>query len=167
MRRLLRLAPLALLPALAVTAQTNPDAATIQALLAEVRQLRLAVERSLSLAPRMQLLMQRAQFQDQKVARVSQQLDEVRRQIAAETARQASVTDRLAKIEQDLSGETDAERRKQLEDMRAGLKMAAANSPDQHLRARESELSNSLMGEQAILDDLNARLDAIERQLPR
>jgi hypothetical protein len=165
MRHLLRLGILAVLPALA-SAQTNPDAATIQALLAEVRQLRLTVEKSLSLAPRMQLLMQRAQFQDQKVARVSQQLDEVRKQISAETVRQASVNDRLAKIEQDLSGEADGERRKQLEEMRAGLKMAVGNGPDQQLRARESELSNSLIGEQAILDDLNARLDAIERQLP-
>jgi hypothetical protein len=78
MKYLLKLGLLAFLPALAVTApaaaQTNSDNATIQSLLAEVRQLRLAVERSLSLTPRMQLLLQRAQVQEQKVARISQQL---------------------------------------------------------------------------------------------
>ena len=172
MKYLLQLAILALLSALAqatpASAQTaNPDSATMQALLSEVRQLRLTVEKSLSLAPRMQLLLQRAQLQDQKVARITQQLDEVRKQIGVETARQTSANDRLAKIEQDISNEADATRRKQLEDVRASLKMVAGNGPDQQLRARESEIANSLQTEQAILDEINGKLDTIERQLPQ
>jgi|SRR5450755_1751306 chromosome segregation ATPase len=154
------------LTARGAAAQTaNPDAATMQALLAEVRQLRLTVERTLSLGPRMQLLLQRAQFQDQKVSRISQQLDEVRKQIAAETARQASVNERLIKIEQDISAESDPGRRAQLEDMRGGLKMIAGNGPDQQFRVRESELSNALAVEQAALTDYNEKLDGLERQL--
>ena len=143
---------------------TNPDTAAMQALLTEVRQLRLTLEKSLSLGPRMQLVLQRAQLQDQKVARISQQLDEVRKQIAAETARQTAVAERLAKIAQDLSSETDLERRTHMEDMRAGLKMAAATGPDQQMRAHESEIAASLQTEQAILGELNDKLDAIERQ---
>jgi chromosome segregation ATPase len=146
-------------------AQTNPDAATMQELLSEVRQLRRTVEKNLSLGPRMQLLLQRAQFQEQKVLRVSQQLDEVRKQVAAETARQTSANERLAKIEQDISNESDAARKSQLEDMRGGLRMIAGNGPDQQLRAHETELSNALDTEQAALNDLNEKLDALERQL--
>lgn len=144
---------------------TNTDSATIQALLAEVRQLRRTVEKDLSLGPRMQLLLQRAQYQEQKVLRVSQQLDDVRKQIAQETARQNAANERLAKIEQDISNESDAARRSQLEDMRAGLKLVAGNGPDQQLRAHETELSNSLDTEQAALNDLNEKLDALERDL--
>ena len=148
------------------SAQTpNPDAATMEALLSEVRQLRHTVEKTLSLGPRMQLLLQRAQFQEQKISRIQAQLDDVRKQIAAETARQANANDRLAKIEQDISNESDAARRSQLEDMRAGLKMITGNGPDQQLRARESELSNSLDTEQAILNEFNEKLDALARQL--
>jgi len=144
---------------------TNPDNATMQRLLDEVRQLRMTLEKSVSLGPRMQLILQRAQMQDAKVARISQQLDEVRRQIAAETARQTDANERLVKTEQDLSVETDAARRAQLEELRTALKMAASRSPDQQLRARESDLANSLQGEQGTLNDLNEKLDSIERQL--
>jgi chromosome segregation ATPase len=157
---------LAALPAAAAPAQSaNPDAATMQEILSEVRQLRRTVQTGLSLGPRMQILLQRAQFQEQKVSRISQQLDEVRKQIADQTARQAAANDRLAKIEQDISSESDAARRAQLEEMRAGLKMITGNGPDQQLRARESELSNALDTEQAALNDLNEKLDALERQL--
>lgn len=166
MNKLLRSGMIALLAALAAPAQTaTPDNATLQALLSEVRQLRRMVERTLTLGPRMQLLLQRAQFQEQKVSRVSQQLDEVRKLIAAETARQNNANERLTKIEQDISSESDAGRRAQLEDMRTGLKMMVGNGPDQQLRARESELANALAVEQAALTEFNDKLDTLERQL--
>jgi hypothetical protein len=157
------LAALAAGPVLAQTSSTDP--ATMQALLSEVRQLRRSVEKNMTLGPRMQLLMQRAQFQEQKVARIQQQLDEVRKQIGEQTARQAAANERLAKIEADISGESDAARRSQLEDMRAGLKMVVGNGPDQQIRARESELNNSLETEQSVLNEFNEKLDALERQL--
>jgi hypothetical protein len=117
MNNLFRFATMVFLAALATAAaaaqSANPDAATMQEILSEVRQLRRTVQTTLSLGPRMQILLQRAQ----------------------------------------------------LEDMRAGLKMITGNGPDQQLRARESELSNSLDTEQAALNDLNEKLDALERQL--
>ncbi len=160
-----RAAAAAWLCAAPLCAQSGGDAATMQALLTEVRQLRHTVERTLSLGPRMQLLLQRAQFQQQRVLHASEQLDEVRKQIAQETARQNAANERLAKIEQDISNESDASKRSQLEDMRAGLKLVVGNGPDQQLRARESELSNAFETEQAALNDLNEKLDALERQL--
>lgn len=169
MNKLFRFCAIVLLAALAAgsaAAQTtSPDHATLQALLDEVRQLRMTLEKSVTLGPRMQLLLQRTQLQDARVARISQQLDEVRKQIAVETGRQSEVNERLAKVEQDISTETDAGRRAQLEDVRAQFKMAVAHGPDQQLRARENELANALEGEQATLNDLNGRLDALERQL--
>jgi chromosome segregation ATPase len=166
MNKLFSFSTLFLLAAAAAPAQTaNSDTATLQALLAEVQQLRHAVETTMSLGPRMQIILQRAQFQEQKVSRIQQQLDEVRKQIADQTARQNAANDRLVRLEQDISNESDATRRKQLEDMRAGLKMVVGNGADQTLRARESELSNALDTEQGTLNEFNEKLDALERQL--
>jgi chromosome segregation ATPase len=157
------LAALAAAPAAAQTA--NADNATLQALLDEVRQLRMTLEKTVTVGPRMQLLLQRTQLQDARVARISQQLDEVRKQIAAEAAQQTDANEQVAKIERDIAVETDAGRRAQLEQADAHFKMLAGHGPDQQLRARESELANTLQGEQATLNDLNGKLDALERQL--
>jgi chromosome segregation ATPase len=169
MNKLFRFGMIVLLAALAAASApaqtTSADNATLQKLLDEVRQLRLTMEKSVTVGPRMQLILQRTQLQDARVARISQQLDEVRKQIAAETAQQTDATEKLAKIEQDISTETDAGRRAQLEDVHAHFKMVAAKGPDQQLRAREGELANSLQAEQATLNDLNGKLDALERQL--
>lgn len=147
-------------------AQTaNPETATLDELLSEVRQLRRTVEKTLSLGPRMQIILQRAQLQEQKVSRISQQLDAVRKQIAEDTARQTALNERLAHIEQDVAAETDARRLAQLEDMRRDLKTVAGKGPDQQLQAHESELANSLETEQAALNEINEKLDAMERQL--
>jgi chromosome segregation ATPase len=169
---LFRFGTIALLAALTASsarmarAQTpNPDTATMEALLSEVRQLRRTVEKTLSVGPRMQIILQRAQLQEQKVSRLSQQLDEVRKQIADETAHQTAIAERLANIDQDISAETDVRRHAELEDMRRGLKNVVGRGPDQHLIARESELANSLATEQAVLNELNEKLDALERQL--
>jgi len=164
MRRLFALA--AVLAAAAAHAQTtSADNPTLQKLLEEVRQLRMAMEKSMALAPRMQLLLQRAQMQEARVARISQQLEAVRSQIAAETARQTDINEHLAKVEQDISTETDEKRRAELEEVRKQIKMVAGHGPDQQLSARESELSNEQRAEQAVLDELNGKLDALERQL--
>jgi chromosome segregation ATPase len=156
---------LAMLTVLGAAAQTNSDTATIQALLTEVRQLRQALERSAVLAPRMQLAMQRVQTQEQKVARISAQLDAVRRQIGDQSGSTARAAEELALFEQRVSAEMDATRRKQLEDHRAELKMMASRVVDPALKARESELANSLQAEQAALDDLNQKLNTMEQML--
>jgi hypothetical protein len=152
-------------PASGMAQTASADSATLQKLLDEVRLLRMNLEKTATLGPRMQLLLHRTGLQDARVARISQQLDEVHKQVAAETAQQADAAERLVKIEQDISTEADAGRRAQLEDVRAHFKMIAGRGPDQQLRARESELANSLQTEQATLSELNEKLDALERQL--
>jgi hypothetical protein len=159
------LAALALSAGVARGQSGSSDGATMQALLTEMRQLRLAIEKSLLMGPRLQLTLQRAVLQDQRVARRTAQLDEVRKQIAAEAAQQTKVGETLAHVEQEISTEPDADRRKQLEDMRSALKTSLAAGPDQQLRARESEILSALQVEQGALDDLNSKLDAIERQM--
>ena len=165
MNYFLRTGLLAMIAFPAAAQNVTADAPTIQALLSEIRQLRLALERSALLAPRMQLTMQRMQSQEQKVARISQQFETVRRQVAEQAAVPGKAAEELALLDQRLSEETDAGRRKQLADRRAEMKMIAARAVDQSLKARESELGSSLQAEQAALDDLNQKLNAMERLL--
>ncbi|MCU1275105.1 MAG: hypothetical protein JWO48_2536 [Bryobacterales bacterium] len=151
-------------PASAQTA--NPDTPTIQALLTEVRQLRLALERSALLAPRMQLAMQRLQVQEQKVARLSEQLDEARKQNSTAAARHVKLTEKLSEAEQQISAETDAARRKQVEQLIADLKPEASDTTTQQLlAAREGEIATSLQNERAVLNELNDKLNRMERAL--
>jgi chromosome segregation ATPase len=145
---------------------TNSDAPTIQALLAEVRQLRLALEKSALLGPRMQLTMQRLQLQEQKVARLSERLDEARKQTSSAAAQHMKVTEELNEAEQQISSETDAARRKELGATIAHLKkMASDTTAQQSLGARESEIASSLQNERAALNELNDKLNGMERVL--
>ena len=66
-------------------AQTSSDG-TIQALLAEVRQLRLALERSAVVAPRIQITLHRMQIQQNSVFRASRELENVRDLLAKSAA---------------------------------------------------------------------------------
>src|SRR6266436_6451363 len=65
------------------------ERATIQALLTEVRQLRFALERSTSVVPRIQLAFQRFQLQQDRVDRLSKQLQESHQRTAATVDRKA------------------------------------------------------------------------------
>jgi hypothetical protein len=146
-------------------AQTNPDAPAIQALLTEVRQLRLALERSALLTPKLQLTMQRIQLQDQKVARLSAQLEAVRRDIASQAGPAQRAIQELPLIEQRISAEQDLSRRKELEQHRSQLKIMAGHVIDPQLLARESEIASSLRTERAALDELTEKLAGMERLL--
>jgi hypothetical protein len=151
-------------PASAQTA--SPDAPTIQALLTEVRQLRLALEKSALLGPRMQLAMQRVQLQEQKIARLSEQLDETKKEAGRETAHRAQVAAQLSGLEQQLSNQTDAARHRVLEDQVARLKMESSDtSVQQSLSAREGDLATSLQNERAVLNELNDKLNNMEQSL--
>src|SRR5579863_6289449 len=62
---------------------TSPDPQTLQALLTEVHQLRLALERSSQIAPRIQIAVERLKLQQDQVARTGRELEELRRDMDA------------------------------------------------------------------------------------
>src|SRR5713101_3329534 len=57
------------------------DVQTLQALLTEVHQLRIALERSTQIAPRIQIAVERLKLQQEQVARVSRQLQDLRHEL--------------------------------------------------------------------------------------
>jgi chromosome segregation ATPase len=153
----------------AAFAQQTPDN-TISALLSEVRQLRLALERSAVVAPKIQVTLQRMQLQQDAVSRVSRQLEDVRDQIAKSATEEANLASHVKGVEEQVAQEQDPARRKQMENelkhlrtLREKTEQKGINEAQQ--RARESELAGRLQTEQARLNELNDRLSTLERQL--
>src|SRR5216684_8460627 len=75
------------------------DVQTLQALLTEVHQLRLALERSTQIAPRIQIAVERLKLQQEQVARTAQQLDELRRDLDRRRSEQAKIQQRMQAME--------------------------------------------------------------------
>jgi hypothetical protein len=150
----------------AALAQTSSEA-TIQALLAEVRQLRLALERSAVLAPRIQVTLQRMQIQQDSVSRASRELEDVRAILSKSAAEEANLSVRIKDAELNAAREQDPGRRKELEADVSAMKslIEQQRARDSQALARVSEMAGRLQSEQARLDELNNHLNTMERML--
>ena len=138
-----------------------------QALLKEMRQLRLAFERTNVTIFRAQILVERIRLQQGRVDGLQQQLEELRNQSSDNRLNQAQLAERFKEIESRISQERDPNLRSELEKERRELK----NLIDQHSvwEERQREKENQLLAQQQIEQDkltkLNDRLDALEREL--
>ena len=150
-------------PAFAQTAAGD----TIAALLVEVRQLRIAMERAATTTPQVQLLGARLSVQNERLARVERDHDNAKRELddlsaaLAQTAVQADTLDNRVAVE------TNPERQRQMVQEQADAKsqIAELTAREQRLRARESELAGARAAEQQLWAELNRRLDEVERAI--
>jgi hypothetical protein len=147
-------------------AQTTSDG-TVQALLLEVRQLRQALEKSTLVVPKIQMTLQRMQTQQESVNRAAKELEEVRVRLAKTDAEGVNLASELKSLEFEIGREQDASRRAVLENQVKRLKtiMEQPRTVDSQLRAREGELSGRLRLEQVKLEEMNDKLNALERML--
>jgi hypothetical protein len=154
------------LVALGSASAQTPDG-TIQALLAEVRQLRLAVERATAAAPRIQITLQRLQLQEQKVATLTQRHSVARDNVARLSSLHSRFADHLRSIEGRIAAEQDTNRKQALEQERRSMAAQVDDHRQQAQQAQllESELSSALRAENARVDELVQRLTALERSL--
>jgi hypothetical protein len=143
----------------------SPD--PIVALLGEVHALRLAMEQSATVTPRVQLTLARLNIEEQRIAQLSMQLDQVRRELTAATLESQKVADQVPEVEKVLQTATDEKTRKSYEYEQEGLKrkLAAQARLEQQLRVRENEAAQAVNTEQARWMDLNGKLDELERLL--
>ena len=154
----------------AKTAQGD-DEQTMRALVNEVRQLRLAIQRSNSSAYHSQVVIERMRSQQQAVDRVADRLrwarDEASRFKMYMPLQQAEIQNRLKEIEANLSENLDANTRRaregELEIAKQRLGLMAQE--ETRLRENESQLTAQLQIEQAKLAELNDQLDALQRDL--
>jgi len=135
--------------------------------LAEVHQLRLALERSTEIAPRIQIAVERLKLQQEQVAGVSRQLEDLRRELDHSRSAHPKMLQRLQAVENEVTQNADPQKQKDLNAMLSMFKLETeqAEKSLQQFQAREGELTSQLQSEQSKLIELNDRSDQMERAL--
>jgi chromosome segregation ATPase len=147
------------------TTPVPPDTQILQQLVTEVRQLRLALERTNSLSSRLQITLQRIQLQQNQVNRISGQLESLRNEIVRSDAEQGQASSNLTELEGRIEQEQNPNTQKTLQGeqqyMKALVEQKARIVQDE--QTREAELASSLQAEQGKLSELQTRLDSLEK----
>ena len=139
----------------------------LQALLAEVRGLRLAMEQMTAAGPRVQLVMGRLQIQEQRLNAARRRLDDVRENIASAERESAEGKDRLAMMEEATQRATETAERNALNaEMKVAKGMLAQKAADiERLRGQEAELTGVVAIEESRWTEISQRLDELDRAL--
>jgi chromosome segregation ATPase len=158
---------LAALATVGAASQTTPTTDPMNALLAEVHALRLAMEQAASVAPRVQLTLARLNIEEQRITQLASQLDQVRRELSAAALESKRTADQLLDTERSLQAVPDDKTRRQVEYEIVEIKrmQARQSAIEQQARTREADAQQLLSTEQSRWIDLNARLDELERLL--
>jgi len=148
-------------------AQQSTDPALLQTLLTEVHALRLAIERSSTLAPRIQLALARYQMQQERVLRKEKDLEVVRTQIQIEGQGKERLQATLRQFEDQARQAPDGTMRKQFEEAatNARFDQETQAAREMQARAQESAISNDLRIEQAKLNEIATQLDQLEKRM--
>lgn len=149
--------------------QTAPtDSQTLQALLAEVRQLRHDLRTTNAMSQRAQIALYRLQRQDEAVTRATQHLIDIRARLANFPIDRVEVTRRMQELETRLRDAQSPEERNYLEQIeRPGLRsrLATIAKSEQETQAQEADALQQVHDEQVKLDALNDTLDRLNNAL--
>ncbi len=148
-----------------VAAQTQED--TLQTLLKEVHALRVAMERSNQIAPKVQIALARMQLQEERVRNATRQLQDARNKITDIQNKASEIGEEAKRVETRQAQSTDPNERKQmdLELSQAKVMLVRLEAEEQQFRAKEAEASSLVMSEQAKWNEVNDLLTSIERVL--
>jgi chromosome segregation ATPase len=144
--------------------QSDP---TLQALLGEVHQLRLVLQRANLNTYHAQITIERMKLQQQRVDQLTVQLGEIRKQLAQTRNNLSWVPTAVKNEEVKLNQETDAAKRAEMERsiQRFKAELEGWTQKEQQEQAHEAQLQAQLQSEQAKLSELNERLDTLQREL--
>lgn len=158
---------LVLFPAAALGQTATNDSQTLQALLAEVRQLRQDLRTATLAAQRAQILIYRLNAQEAAVVRVSQRLEDMRVRLDQMEAGRKHDANQIKKFEDAKEHLENPSERRNLDDIISNLKASieSMTSEEQELQSRKSELEEEFRTEQAKLGRLQDELDRLDRML--
>jgi hypothetical protein len=139
----------------------------MKALVAEVRALRLAVERTSAHTGQAQLLLGRVQLQENRLATLGRQLLEARTRLLDAQAAQAESEQKLRQISDGSRSGEDPIERQAMDAMLVELKheVARRQARTTQLQGDETAAQHALTTEQQRWADFNDRLEALERTL--
>ncbi len=169
MHRPLLLIPSLLLISMPAFGQSgSSDSQTLQALLAEVRQLRHDLQTTTVGAQRAQILIYRVQAQESIVRRMQERVDDARSRLAQVRTEQSNRAASIKQIEEKKRrSETPATEQKDLEDILTQIKVRFDGDANKEgeIQATIIEAEDRLRMEQAKLGGLQDQLDRLEKTL--
>jgi chromosome segregation ATPase len=144
---------------------TPTESQTLQAVLAEIRQLRQDLQTSAIAARRAQILIYRLRVQEDAVANASQRLDEAKSSIEQLRANRKYHESEIKRYEEMKDRPENAAQRKQFEDAITEFKaqIEALLHEEQEAQMRETELEQQSRIEQAKLEQLDGELDRLDQ----
>jgi chromosome segregation ATPase len=150
-----------------LSAQSGSAPSPYAELLAEVRGLRADLAKSAGVSGRIQLLSARLSIQEQRLGGLSQQLIEVRDDLARTTSDRLEIEARLEQVNASLTRAVPIDPLKDAADLRSVLinRLSGLRDRESQLRAHESEVSAQVTSEERQRRDFNSRLDDLERSL--
>ena len=140
----------------------------MQALVAEVRQLRKDLQTSNGYVLKAQILLQRLQFQEAAVARASERLNDARGRLVDKQRHRTEVAAFLRHAEDALDNtDISSGDRKQIQSEVSARKqeLEAIAAVEQQQQSAEMEAEEQLRTEQAKLNELEDRVDHLEKAL--
>ena len=145
------------------------DRSTLEALLAELRLLRQAVERQNVIATRIQLVMGRLTLQDQRVARSRAALERVDSELTSAGLERNNMRNAVVERQRAIEQVTDPTARGQLEQslrsLQAGLRDREARLVA--LQQQQTESKQLFEAESGRFDELEGGVGQLERELDR
>lgn len=152
----------------AAAAQTaSPDAAALQALVTEIRQLRLDLQATTIATQRVQIVLYRLQAQTTLVARASSRLDDARSSLGNIQSEKKRLAAQAGQTEDHLKGEQNSSLRKQMEDNLVQIRaiLERLSEDEQRLQSREIDAESNLRTEQSKLAEMQEQLDRLDKLL--
>ena len=140
---------------------------TLKQLLAEVRELRLTVQRATVSNTRFQMLIERVRVQQAHVDALSRQLENIHSQVADMKGAKPQIEQQIKDAEDLLDRTPDPNAHAELDSRIKGGKanLARFAQEDERLRSRETAVDTELQSAQAKLNELNSQLDALMSEL--
>ena len=153
-------------------APAPPRDDVLNALLAEVRGLRSAMEQMASAGPRVQLFASRLQLQEARMNNMLRRLDTIRDGLAPAQQELASAEEQQKRIEEKLASSMlgdSSQERLELAQVLPEQKRQVANlrAKVSRLNMEENQLAADFAVEQARWNDINQRLDELDRMLSK
>jgi hypothetical protein len=152
------------LSSLAFAQNADPDQRVQQTLISEIQQLRMAIERSTLLNARTQLAVSQLQLQETAVARITQQLNDIRMSAPSIAHRKAQAEAEIKRLEELTPGRPEYEQAKGML-THVKLELEEATTMEQQRTAREGELASQLQAAQNQIADSRSRIAEMERAL--
>jgi SMC interacting uncharacterized protein involved in chromosome segregation len=151
----------------AIETNAKDEVVLLRALVDEVQQLRLTLQRTALGAYRCQVVFERQRLQQGRVDSATRELQTLRLQLDNAKFSRTQFVERAKETQEQLDQEQDQKRRNMLEQQLKEFKiiMSTQSQQDERQRDREVLLTTQVQAEQLKLDDLTNQLDNLEREL--